>query len=297
MMGSPYAVPRYDYPAQFADLDADLLPKLRDVLVRGDYILGEPVARFERELAEYVGTGHVVGVNSGTDALVLALDALGVGPGDEVITVANTFHSTAMAIARVGATPVIVDCEPDSYLIDSLHAPATLAATGFIALVGAQFVGRLVGDRLVDRFGPRTVTRAGGALTAVGMGSALAFPTVPTTIAGFAAAGLGVATLVPAVLHEANELPGLRGGTGLTVVSWLMRLGFLLSPPTVGLVADAADLRVGLLVVPGAGVLVVVFAGALRRRSVAAVTFHESPRRSRSSRKPGKVADPQGRRR
>jgi MFS family permease len=158
------------------------------------------------------------------------------------------------------------------YLTDSLHAPATLAATGFIALIGAQFVGRLAGNRLVDRFGPRTVTRAGGALTAVGMGSALAFPTVPTTIAGFAAAGLGTATLVPAVLHEANELPGLRGGTGLTVVSWLMRLGFLLSPPMVGLVADAASLRAGLLVVPGAGVLVVVFAGALRRRSVAAVS-------------------------
>lgn len=118
MMASHYEVPRYDYPGQFADLDTDLVPRIREVLVEGNYVLGEPVAEFERELAAYIGTGQAVGVNSGTDALVLALHALGVGAGDEVITVANTFHSTAMAISRVGATPVIVDCEPDSHLIN-----------------------------------------------------------------------------------------------------------------------------------------------------------------------------------
>lgn len=145
------------------------------------------------------------------------------------------------------------------YLGD-LGAPAALAAVGFVALVGAQFIGRTFGDRLVDRFGQRAVARTGGAVAAVGMGVALAFPTVPGTIAGFAAAGLGVATLVPAAMHEADELPGLRTGTGVTVVSWLMRLGFLLSPPVVGLVADATSLRVGLLVVPIAGVAALVLA-------------------------------------
>lgn len=69
------------------------------------------------------------------------------------------------------------------------------------------------------------------------MGLALAVPTVPGTVLGFAAAGFGVATLVPAAMHEADELPGLKPGSGLTLVSWLMRLGFLLSPPVVGLVA------------------------------------------------------------
>lgn len=134
MMG--YAVPRYDYPAQFADLDADLLPKFRDVLLRGNYILGEPVAEFERDLAAYVGTEHAVGLNSGTDALILALDALGIGPGDEVITVANTFHSTAMAISKVGATPVIVDCEPGSYLIDLSQVEARITdATAAVIVV------------------------------------------------------------------------------------------------------------------------------------------------------------------
>ncbi|WP_329130700.1 MFS transporter [Streptomyces sp. NBC_00670] len=152
------------------------------------------------------------------------------------------------------------------YLSDSLGASAALAATGYIALVGAQFIGRIIGDRLVDRFGQRTVARAGGLIVAAGMGLALAVPTLPGTVLGFAAAGFGVATLVPAAMHEADELPGLKPGSGLTIVSWLMRLGFLLSPPVVGLVADAAGLRTGLLVVPAAGVLVVLLAGVLRER-------------------------------
>ncbi|MGP5639518.1 MFS transporter [Brachybacterium tyrofermentans] len=152
------------------------------------------------------------------------------------------------------------------YLARDLGAPAAIAATGYIALVGAQFVGRLAGDSLVDRFGQRTVARAGGLIIAVGMATALAFPTVPGTIIGFALAGLGSATLVPAAMQEADDLPGLRHGTGLTVVSWLMRLGFLASPPLVGLVADAAGLRYGLLVVPVAGVLVIVLSGVLSGR-------------------------------
>ncbi|MEU3730886.1 MFS transporter [Streptomyces sp. NPDC033538] len=152
------------------------------------------------------------------------------------------------------------------YLSDSLHASVALAASGYVALVGAQFVGRLIGDRLVDRFGQRAVARSGALVAAAGMGLALAVPTVPGTILGFAAAGFGVATLVPAAMHEADELPGLKPGSGLTMVSWLMRLGFLLSPPIVGLVADAASLRAGLLVVPLAGVLVLACSGVLQSR-------------------------------
>ncbi|MGW6264064.1 MFS transporter [Cellulosimicrobium funkei] len=163
------------------------------------------------------------------------------------------------------------------YLSGSLGAPATLAAAGFVALVGAQFVGRLVGDRLVDRFGQRAVARTGGALVALGTGLALAFPSVPGTIAGFAAAGFGVATLVPAAMQQADELPGLRAGTGVTLVSWLMRLGFLLSPPIVGLVADATSLRTGLLVLPLAGVVVVLLAGVLGPRRTTTPSHHPVP--------------------
>ncbi|RKN12450.1 MFS transporter [Streptomyces radicis] len=197
-------------------------------------------------------------------------------PGDEgpraprgsAVTPGVVLLVAALVLIAIGGT--IVEDAGSSwatlYLSADLRAATALAATGYIALVGAQFVGRLIGDRLVDRFGQRAVARAGGLVVAAGMGLALALPTVPGTIAGFAAAGLGVATLVPAAMHEADRLPGLRAGTGLTLVSWLMRLGFLLSPPLVGLVADSAGLRAGLLVVPAAGVLVVVLAGVLPPR-------------------------------
>ncbi|MHA7190566.1 MFS transporter [Arthrobacter sp. MDT2-16] len=152
------------------------------------------------------------------------------------------------------------------YLTGSLGAAPTVAGLGFVALVGLQFVGRLFGDRLVDRFGQRAVAQAGGALAAIGMGTALLFPSIPLTIVGFGLAGLGVATLVPAAMHSADELPGLRPGTGLTVISWLLRLGFLLSPPIVGAVADASSLRVGLIVVPLAGILTLLASPVLPRR-------------------------------
>ncbi|MET4922415.1 MFS transporter [Streptomyces sp. PSRA5] len=174
------------------------------------------------------------------------------------------------ALVLIAAAGALVEDAGNSwaalYLSDSLHASGTLAASGYIALVGAQFVGRLIGDRLVDRFGQRTVARFGGLIAAVGMGLALAVPTATGTILGFATAGFGVATLVPAAMHEADELPGLKPGSGLTIVSWLMRLGFLLSPPVVGLVADATSLRAGLLVVPLAGLMVILLAGVLQPR-------------------------------
>jgi MFS family permease len=139
------------------------------------------------------------------------------------------------------------------YLRTELAAGAAAAGLGFVALQGAMTIGRLTGDRVVDRFGQRRVVRVGGALTAAGMGWALAFPSVPTTLVGFALAGLGVATLVPAVYHAADELPGLRRGTGLAVINWLLRIGFLLSPPLIGVLADATSLRVALLSVVAAG--------------------------------------------
>ncbi|WP_299167533.1 MFS transporter [uncultured Arthrobacter sp.] len=149
------------------------------------------------------------------------------------------------------------------YLSGQLDASVSIAALGFVAMVGAQFVGRLLGDGLVDRFGQRAVARAGGVIVFLGMGAALAFPSVAGTIIGFGLAGFGVATLVPAAMHGADELHGLRPGTGLTVISWLMRVGFLVSPPVVGLIADTFSLRLGLLVVPFAAVLVIVLAGVL----------------------------------
>src|SRR4051812_15711177 len=154
------------------------------------------------------------------------------------------------------------------YLRDELAAGAATAGLGFVALSTAMTIGRLTGDRAVDRFGQRRVVRAGGALTAAGMGLALALPSIPTAVLGFALAGLGVATLVPAVYHAADELPGLRRGVGLAVVNWLLRIGFLISPPLVGVVADAISLRVALLTVVLAG-LGALLLGRVLPRTVA----------------------------
>lgn len=100
---------RYSYlPQQFQDAD-DLWQELRAFVATGDFTLGAPLQKFEREFAELVGTKHAVGVNSGTDAIKLSLKALGIVPGDEVITAANTFVATVGAICEIGATPVFVD--------------------------------------------------------------------------------------------------------------------------------------------------------------------------------------------
>lgn len=101
---------------QFSDFDS-FLPHLRELVASGEFTLGPYVDRFEKKFASYIGCKHVIGTNTGTDALILALQACGVGPGDEVITVANTFYATAGAIVAAGAKPVFVDSD-DRYQID-----------------------------------------------------------------------------------------------------------------------------------------------------------------------------------
>ena len=110
-MTIPFNDLRGVYTAHKDEIDA----AVARVLQSGWYILGAEVAAFEREFAAFCGVAECVGVNSGTDALALALAALGVGTGDEVITVAHTAVATVAAIAMLGATPVLVDVEPESY--------------------------------------------------------------------------------------------------------------------------------------------------------------------------------------
>jgi dTDP-4-amino-4,6-dideoxygalactose transaminase len=111
-------VPFLDLPAQYADLKEELRPHLDRVLDSSAYILGTYAEQFEQAFSQFLGVRHVIGVANGTDALLLSLKALGVGPGDEVITAANSFVATAEAIAHAGARPVFVDVEPDAYTID-----------------------------------------------------------------------------------------------------------------------------------------------------------------------------------
>jgi dTDP-3-amino-3,4,6-trideoxy-alpha-D-glucose transaminase len=99
------------------ELFEDLMRAVRGVAERGAFTLGEPVQAFEREFAEYCGCDHAIGVSSGTEALVLALRALEIGPGDEVIVPTNSFIATAEAVSAVGAIPRLVDVDPQSHLL------------------------------------------------------------------------------------------------------------------------------------------------------------------------------------
>jgi len=109
---------RADLTAQYEELRAEIDGAIRSVLRSGRYVLGPNVESFEREFAQYVGAAHAVGVNSGTDALMMALWALGVRRGDEVITTPFTAIPTFSAIRHVGAVPVFVDIEADTFLMD-----------------------------------------------------------------------------------------------------------------------------------------------------------------------------------
>ncbi len=147
-----------------------------------------------------------------------------------------------------------------------LGAAAGLAGTAFIALQATQTVARLLGDRAVTRFGDRAVARAGLALAGGAIGFALLVPSIPATVAAFALVGAGVGTLIPASLRAADALPGLLPGVGLALAGSMLRVVILAGPVAVGLLADAAGLRVALAVVPLAAALAAVLAGRLPGR-------------------------------
>src|SRR5215471_10935479 len=123
---APLVVPFNDLRSCFAADPAGYRAALERVFARGRYILGPEVEAFETEFADYLGGGHAVGVANGTDAIELALRAAGIGPGDEVITVAHTAVATVCAVERAGARPVLVDIDPLTYTMDPAAARAAI---------------------------------------------------------------------------------------------------------------------------------------------------------------------------
>jgi len=117
-MGLEMNVPLLDLKAQYKTIKPEIVAVVEAVCDEQGFILGPRVVEFEQALAKYVGAGHAVGCASGTDAILLALMAIGVGPGDEVITVPFTFFATAGSISRLGARPVFVDIKPDTFNMD-----------------------------------------------------------------------------------------------------------------------------------------------------------------------------------
>src|ERR1035437_10843411 len=116
----------YGHVRQYHNLKKEIDANIQAVLESGEYVMGPMLKRFERELEQYAGTKHAVGVGNGTDALWLTFMALGIGPGDECITHPNTFFATAEAIWIAGATCVFVDCDPRTKCIDPSKIEAAI---------------------------------------------------------------------------------------------------------------------------------------------------------------------------
>jgi dTDP-4-amino-4,6-dideoxygalactose transaminase len=122
----PTHIPLVDLGAQHRQIADEVARGFARVFEKTAFILGEDVKRFEDAFAAFTGAKHCIGVGNGTDALELALRAAGVGPGDEVIIPTNTFVATPLAAARAGATPVFVDCDPETYLLDTDQVAAKI---------------------------------------------------------------------------------------------------------------------------------------------------------------------------
>jgi dTDP-4-amino-4,6-dideoxygalactose transaminase len=122
------AVPLCDLKLQHAQVADEVAAGFAEVLANTSFILGKHVAEFEKAFAAFSGVSHCIGVGNGTDAIELALRAIGLGPGDEVIVPANTFIATALGVARAGCRPVLVDCDPDFHLIDPADVARKIGA-------------------------------------------------------------------------------------------------------------------------------------------------------------------------
>ena len=134
-------IPLVDVKAQYAPLIPELRERFDAVLESGRFIFGPEVEAFEREAAAFLGVPHAIGVANGTDALVLAFEALGIGQGDEVICPAFTFYATAETIARVGATPVFADIDPETLNLDPEDVAARVTPRTK-AIVAVHLFGR-----------------------------------------------------------------------------------------------------------------------------------------------------------
>ncbi len=123
-------VPFFDLTRQYQRIEREILSATLRVYEKGRFILGEEVSAFEKEFSRYCGARYGVGVGSGTDALYLALKAAGIGEGDEVVTAANSFVATALAISLTGARPLFVDIDPNTYTMDPDHLELLLKRRG-----------------------------------------------------------------------------------------------------------------------------------------------------------------------
>jgi dTDP-4-amino-4,6-dideoxygalactose transaminase len=163
-------IPHVDVHAQYAPLIPELKEAFARTLDTGRFIFGPEVEAFEREAAEKLGTADTVSCANGTDALVLVLDAMGIGPGDEVICPAFTFYATAESIARRGATPVFADIDPATLNLDAADVERHITDRSK-AIMPVHLFGRPAGD--FSRFGLPVIEDAAQAFGAGGIATSV----------------------------------------------------------------------------------------------------------------------------
>ena len=151
------------------------------------------------------------------------------------------------------------------YLTDRLVDPGAWIAVTYVVLTSAMTLGRFTGDRLVERFGEVRWVQWSMAAVAVSMAAALILGTPLAFVLATAVSGFGVATLFPAAMRAAARLPGVTPATGVALVTWFSRIGFVISPLAVGLIAQGAGIAWGMAVVVGAAAVVIPLAGAALR--------------------------------
>ena len=149
-MSDPISVPLLDLKPQYQALKPELDAAVAEVIASQYFILGPTVSGFETAVAEYCATEQAIGVSSGTDALIVAMMAIGIGPGDEVITTPYTFFGTVGSIMRLGATPVLVDIEPDTFNIDATKIEAAVTDKTR-AIIPVHIFGQMADMRAINK--------------------------------------------------------------------------------------------------------------------------------------------------
>ncbi len=194
-------VPLLDLRAQYAAIGGDIEAAVRRVLESGHYIMGEDVAALEAEVALDHAHPHAIAVSSGTDALLAALWALGIGPGDEVITTAMSFFATAGAVARLGGTPVFADIDPVTFNLDQASALARITPRTK-AIIPVHLFGRIADMDRLRATGLPIIEDAAQAVGSSGLGTGGTL----VTLSFFPSKNLGAAGDAGMVLSSDPEL-------------------------------------------------------------------------------------------
>jgi dTDP-4-amino-4,6-dideoxygalactose transaminase len=205
-------VPLFDTSTPLAPLRAELREAINRVIDSGAFVLGPEVRAFERELASFVGAGEAVGVGNGTDALTIALRAMGVGPGDEVVVPSFTFYASAEAIPPTGARPVFCDIDPETFCVTPETVRAALTVKTKAVMVVHLF-GNVAPVAEIEALGVPVLEDAAQALGSTGpqgrpgsIGTAATFSFYPSKNLGAFGDGGAITTSDPELADRARRL-------------------------------------------------------------------------------------------